>query len=194
MLPKGSIRNIIDYFSQEPSFARAMEEALCDFFDVQSLEEVGGLVPSKITYEFFNEWLVFDCRLNSGRTVLEEYLFIHKNRLSREYKNLYTNLILTQHYSLFRIDEVQLDKAIKVTDSLSDKSYIIRERKATREAIVGNYSFCRIANAQGYYEIVSADGFQVNPEALPLKIIKDWKRRKIKFNPLVVYQQILKLL
>ena len=45
---------------------------------------------------------------------------------------------------------------------------------------------------KGEYNIVSADGFQIPPEAIPPRIINDWKKRKIEFNPLVVYQQMLK--
>jgi hypothetical protein len=142
--------------------------------------------------DFFNEWLVFDCLLNSKRTILEEYLFIHQNQLTPEIKNLYADLILTNRYSLFRPDFIEPDKNILATDTLSGKKYVISERKATHEAVVGNYSFWRIAIVKGEYNIVSADGFQIPPEALPLRIINDWKKRKIEFNPLIVYQQMLK--
>jgi len=193
MLPKGLISQVLDCFTEEPKFAPAMEESLCDFFDVASLKELGKLNISKMSNDFFNEWLVFDCVLiNSKRTVLEEYLFIHQKQLSREYKNIYSDLILTNHYSLFRHDFIEPDKSIAITDMLNDKKYIISERKATKKAVLGNYSFLRIASVGDHYEVVSADGFQLSPSDLPLKFITDWKKRKIKFSPLVVYQQMLK--
>lgn len=192
MLPKGLISQVIDSFQEDPRFAPAMEEALCDFFEVEDLKALSALNVSEMASAFFNEWLVFDCMLDSKRTVLEEYLFINQKRLSSEYKNIYSDLILTNRYGLFRHDSIELDKSISVTGMLDGKHYIISERKATHEAMVGNYSFWRIAVVRGEYNIVSADGFQIPPEALPPRIISDWKKRKIKFNPLIVYQQMLK--
>ena len=192
MLPSGLISQVIDYFQEEPMFAPAMEEALCDFFDIDNLKDMDKVGVSKMANDFFNEWLIFDCMLNSKRTVLEEYLFIHQKQLSREYKNIYSDLILTNRYSLFRHDFIVPDKSIAITDMLNDKKYIISERKATKKAVLGNYSFLRIASVGDHYEVVSADGFQLSPSDLPLKFIADWKKRKIKFNPLVVYQQMLK--
>lgn len=192
MLPEGLISQIIDYFQENPNFVPAMEEALCDFFDIGDLKDLQKVAVSKMANDFFNEWLVFDCILNSKRTTLEEYLFINQKQLSREYKNIYSDLILTNHYSLFRHDVIELDKSITVTDMLGGKQYVISERKATHEVTIGNYAFWRIAIVNNEYNIVSADGFQIPPEALPLRIINDWKKRKIKFNPLVVYQQMLK--
>jgi len=192
MLPIGSISNVVKYFVTNPNFAPALEESLCDFFDIERHNEIDELQPSQMSFEFFDEWLVFDCMLSSKRTVLEEYLFIHQKQLSHEYKNIYSDLILTNRYSLFRYDSIEIDKSITVTDMLGDKQYVIIERKATREAVLGNYSFLRIASVGGHYEIVSADGFQLTPWVLPLRLITDWKKRKIKFSPLVVYQQMLK--
>ncbi len=192
MLPKGTISQVIEYFQKNPKFAPAMDEALCDFFDIEDIKELNELSISKMASEFFNEWLVFDCLLNSKRTVLEEYLFIHQKQLTLEYKSIYSDLILTNRYSLFRVDLIEQNKSIAVTDMLSGTQYIISERTATHEAVIGNYSFWRIAMLGSEYNIVSADGFQIPPEALPIRIITDWKKRKINFNPLVVYQQMLK--
>jgi hypothetical protein len=192
MLPKGSISQVIDYFTNEPKFSFAMEEALCDFFDVETSAELSKIQPSQMAGDFFNEWLVFDCLLNNKKTLLEEYLFLNEKSLSREYKTIYTDLILTNFYSLFRIDDIKLDTSLTVTDMLGEKTYLITERKATRESIIGNYAFWRIAQVMGEYQIVSADGFQITPDMLPARFIKDWEKRKIKFDPLVVYQQMLK--
>ncbi len=192
MVPKGSIGKIIDYFAQNPLFTPAIKESMCMFFEVKKPKDLTKLRPSQMSSDFFNEWLIFDCELNNKRTVLEEYLFLNQNQLTREEKNFYSNIILTHHYSLYRCDAIEIGKSLKLYDVLEKKSYDVIENMATYEYVVNSYAFMRLAEINNHWEILSANGFQIPPQALPERIISDWRKRKVKFNPMVVYQSILK--
>lgn len=191
MLPKGTISRVLDYFTASPSFAPAFEEAACDFFEIEDPAELATFVPSKLASDYFNEWLAFDMELDTRRTLLQEYLFLEHGRLSTAEKKMYTDLVLTQRYSLFRCDAVNRGIGLTMYDLLTDQSYEVTEYTATFQAKVGDYSFMRLAQVNGWH-IVSADGYQIPPAAIPDRMLRDWQKRKIKFNPLVVYQQMFK--
>lgn len=192
MLPKGTISKVIDYFTQTPNFVPAFSEALCMFFEVDHVSELERTPLSTLARDFFNEWLVFDMELDTRRTLLQEYLYLRQDELSREEKRIYTDLVLTQHYSLFRCDAIVPGKSMTMYDLLTGGPYPVSEYMATFEAQTGSYSFMRVAMVGESWNIVSADSFQIPPEAIPNHVLADWRKRNMQFNPLNVYQQMFK--
>jgi len=157
MLPKGSIGKILQYYSSSQRFEPEIERALIDFFNLNGPEEIENIGWNETAEGLFNEWFVYDFRLNSGLTVLQDYCERNPYKLKEYELTLYRDLLATNHFGLFEVKEVWLNQGLKLYDFETKKNYDIQERAATHELKPGYLFHNRIAKINGHWEMVGTN-------------------------------------
>jgi len=168
MLPKGTISKILDdFFSCLPIGDGEVQRALDEFFNGnRPAEEI-----NEKRLAIINEWLVFDFRLASGLTVLEDYCRRNDNQFSEKEKKIYFDLCSTHRYGAFEILRVYRGKGMDIRDVRTGQDFFVQEYSLTRNVEKGNIFLNRVARVGDHWELVGAD-----PVVLPIaKSTKRWQ-------------------
>lgn len=158
-MEKGTVKKLISYF-----FETHKEDALPamrEFFEDKKLGPGANLTIHDDREEgLFMEWIVFDYRLQNGRKLIEDYLFI--NDLSRIDRLSYENLQMNK-YGMYEILEVKKDEYLKLESLQSGKVYKVLEKAGTQNANPKTTWFCRVGKVDDHWELVGSDpiGFPV---------------------------------
>jgi len=138
-----------------------VEKAAGEFFDgieiqqdMPNIEQISSL---------FNEWLIFDYKLTTGVTISTDYYLKNPDNLSEDIMDELKQIIETQTYQLFELEDTIPGEYVVVYSLFSGKKYKVIEKTFSREALGRKGSFFnRVANVNGDYYFVGS-----NPTFLP---------------------------
>jgi hypothetical protein len=82
----------------------------------------------------FHEWLVFDCPLHGGGTIVERFLAREGDGL-RSGERRYLARMRLSHLRPYEIQAVRLDEGLDLLDLWANKRVPVRERLATRQLV-----------------------------------------------------------
>ena len=82
----------------------------------------------------FHEWLVFDCPLHGGGTIVERFLAREGGGL-RSGERRYLERMRLSHLRPYEIQAVRLDEGLELLDLWANKRVRVRERLATRQLV-----------------------------------------------------------
>lgn len=184
MLPKGSISRVYEYYFRAPEYRREIMRALREFFDRPDLDKSASLEVSEQGEGFFNEWFLFDFVLESGRTVLEEFISCNPLALNETEMDLYRNL-RENTYGIFEVLAVERGRGLTLKDLQTGTQWAVQEVRATYDVEPGSVFLGRVGNVGGRYELVGANSFswQGTGEATKKLLGKE----KSKMTPRVAY-------
>ncbi len=158
-MEQGIILKLVSYYIESEKIKTEIERAKNEFFDAPSGSAV--LEIDEKYKSFFMEWLVFDFRLQSDKSLLEDYYFRNPRNLSihkmQIYKDLQENV-----YGMIEAQKIYLDEGMEVLMLHTGKKYFVRERAATFQLKKGNIFFGRIGKVGDHYELVGSDSFHFN--------------------------------
>lgn len=150
---------IVDYAAKNEA---VMETAIKEFFDE-------GNVELPIDYkdqisQLFNEWLTFDFKLPSGLTIIADYYFRNPDNLSQELLTELKQIIETQSYDYFEVENVKAGEWIDVWSLFTGKKYRVYEVSLSISMKGKKGSFYnRIAKINNQYYFVGC-----NPLVFPM--------------------------
>lgn len=161
-MQKGAIPKLLSYYLSSDKFKSEIERAQKEFFDIK---EENVLLSIEEKYEpFFNEWLVYDFKLQSGKSLLEDYYYRNPKKMPlyemQIYKDLQTNI-----YGLIEARKVDQSEGMEVMMINTGEIYYVQEYAATFQAREGSLFYNRVAKVGDHFELVGADSF-----FLPIKI------------------------
>lgn len=155
----GTIENIFSYYLGNKKFRAEIERAEREFFGLNN--EAVFLSAEAQAKEFFMEWLVFDFKLASGRSLLEDYYYLNPYKQPlyemQVYRYLQNNV-----YGLLEVEKVDLGAGLELLILNTGKKYYVREYSATFDLQKGNIFFGRVAFVGDHYELAGANSFKFN--------------------------------
>ena len=93
-------------FALQPRFEKEIQKAREYFY-----REKSDIVGSAEMYADFNSWLIYDYILENGKTIFEEYLDIHQNRLTQE-QRAFALEKCSSYLSIYELKEVHPGQAL----------------------------------------------------------------------------------
>jgi len=82
----------------------------------------------------FHEWLIFDCPLHGGGTIVERFL-AHAGGGLRSGERRYLERMRLSHLRPFEVQSVRRDEGLDLLDLWANKRVRVRERLATRQLV-----------------------------------------------------------
>jgi hypothetical protein len=156
MLPKGTVRNMLEHYLGSPKLRGEVARAFREFFDENDPGMDGAPAPFDWAASLFNEWFLFDFVLRNGRTPLED--FIAKNPLSlpEEAIGLYRALY-ESHAGLFEVKSIALGESLALKELRTGTRFRVREFSATFTLRKGDLFFGRVGKVGDRWELVGSD-------------------------------------
>lgn len=189
-MEKGIIQKLLEYYFETPEFREEIRKALCQFFNRTSLLPGDNLEMEDKDEEEFNEWVVFDFRLNNKKTLLEDFCARNPYKLSdKELKNYYD--LQKNEYGLLEILKVKSGKGLKVRNLKTNKEYDVKEFIGTFQAQAGELLIARIGKVEDHLEFVGGDCLKFPVESRGFFLSKLVSKKKL--NPKIIrefYNQI----
>jgi hypothetical protein len=178
-MQQGTIEKIISYYLESEKFQNEIERAKKEFFNSS---KDGIIISIDEKYEpYFMEWLIFDFRLQNGKSLVEDYY--HRNPRKRPlYEMQVYRDLLDNVYGMAEVQKVCLDEGLDLLMLHTGKKYFVHEHSATFQLKKGNLIFIRIAKINGQYELASADSFVI-PIHLDSQSKKHLINKDKKFTP-----------
>lgn len=184
MLPKGSISRVYEHYFSAPDYRWEIMRALREFFDRPDLDRGASLEVSEQSEGFFAEWFLFDFVLESGRTVLEEFISRNPLALNETEMDLYRNL-RENTYGIFEVLAVERGRGLTLKDLQTGTQWAVQEVRATYTVEPGSVFLGRVGNVGGHYELVGANSFSWRDTDEATK--KLLRKEKFKATPKVAY-------
>ena len=157
MLPSGSLKQIVDFFTANPFYSDEIKGAVLEFFNLKKIEDFADLELSTTQEGIFNEWVLFDFKLENGNNLIQEYREVTKQHTDQTLLSLYDDLIKTQNFGFFEVISVRIDEGLTMRDLKTDTIYEVKEKSATHNLRPGNIFFNRVAKVGDHWELVGAD-------------------------------------
>ena len=150
-----TIRRLLEYYFKAPDFALHIERAFSEFFNDNSSmkinDDLGGIDESVM----FNEWLVFDFKLDNDKTLLQDFYECNPENLTSKALKIYKDL-QKNTYSFFEIIKINIGKGLELLDLYAGKKYYVREKSLTYQVKKGLLFFGRIGRVGRHFELVGS--------------------------------------
>ena len=182
-MKQGIIHRLLDYYLGTPEYKEEMLRALRQFFNRPKLSTGDRLEMKDRDEGIFNEWLVFDFRLNDKKTLLEDFCQRNPCKLSDIELQAYYDL-QENEYGLFEVLKVEPGKGLKVKSLKSGKEYEVQEFIGTQQAEVEGLLIARVGKVGDHLEFVGGDCYKLPVESKDFYLGKLVSKRKL--NPKVV--------
>lgn len=135
-----------------------LEKAAKEFFgdyeiypDMPGFEQISSL---------FNEWLVFDYKLTGSTTISSDYYLKDPDKLSPDLMNELKQIVETQTYDLFEVEDVNPGKSMDVWGMFSGKKYRVLEKSLSSSMQGRKGSFYnRVARVNGSFYFIGSHPF-----------------------------------
>lgn len=167
---KVRLSKVVGYADRDPHL---MRRAVDEFFgkkipdpDHEYFEEMSSL---------FNEWLIFDFKIEASRNWVTEYYLKNPDSLPSDQLAELEQIIKTQIYDLFEIVNFKCGVFINVYGIFSGKKYKIWEKSLSSQAPNQGSFWNRAAQINGRWVFVGSD-----PSILPMTYTP--RMKKILFN------------
>ena len=167
------LSKIIEYAHQHES---VMIKATEEFFGVKPIDLNEENIES--ISSLFNEWSVFDFKLQSGTTFLTEYYFKNPNELSKDILDELKQMIETQQFEMLEIESLKRGEWIQAYGLYSGKDYRIYEHSASLEIPNKGMFWGRVAKINGKYLLVGS-----NPMFIPVTNTQRSKKMYLENKP-----------
>jgi len=189
-MKKGSIANVLNHYSKDPSFKPELRRAIIEFYDLDESFQLGDAIKTLPGDEQrFGEWLLFEFKLEDGETSLED--FIKNNPLQyspsklRFYKEIQEN-----EYGIFEVLQTRLGVSLTLRNLQTGKKYQVKEYMGTFSLQKGNVISGRVGKVENHYELVGSDSLLLT-EKIDRKTTESLLKDKKKLSLLDV-QRILR--
>ena len=151
--------NVVSYIGKS---GLDIEKAAKEFF---KNTEINPDMPGFVNISaLFNEWLVYDCKLPSGRSVISDYYFKNPDRLSDFLIDELKQIIETYIYDLFEVEKTDPGASVTVWGLFTGKRYQVYEKSMSLQ--IGSRKGCffnRIARVNKKHYFIGSD-----PSFIPL--------------------------
>lgn len=152
------LSRVIKYATQHESM---MQKAVEEFFSKtpidshrENIEAISGL---------FNEWLIFDFKIPSGKTFIVDYYFKNPDSLPKEQLEELQQIIETQQFEMLEIQSIKRGEWLKVYGLYSGKNYTVYEYSGSLAAPEKGIFWGRIAKVHDQHILVGS-----NPMYFPI--------------------------
>lgn len=178
---------IVEYASRRPEL---MARAIKEFFGDKKIDSAGEYLEDKSS--LFNEWLIFDFRLDSSRNWLTEYYLINPDNLPNDLLSELEKIIQTQTYDLFEIVSLKRGVFINVYGIFGGQKYKVWEKSLSLNAPNQGSFWNRVAKIDSRWEFVGSDPF-----ILPMTYTPRMKRMMLnekgntKYTPKIVLDLLM---
>lgn len=179
MLPKDSLSKIIDYFFIAYPGAE-IKRAGMEFFGFKKSSQLKDIKMNEMQSGLFNEWLLFDHKMATGQTLIENY--IENNFVLPQDRAMYEDLLATNYYGLFEVKKVVPETSLALRDMITNEEYEVPEKKGTHGVRPGNLIFSRLARVGGVWQMVGAD----TPIIPTVAVSSETKEFFAKMNPVKI--------
>lgn len=179
MLKKGTIKNVVTYYLDRDN--DILLDALRQFFDRPKLGRGSKL---EITHEeegLFNEWLFFEYKLKTGKTILEDYYESNPQNLSKKDLSVYKDL-QDNHYGMYRVERVIIAQGISLIDLQTNKKYYVRELSGSLGVEKGYIIFARVGKVGNHLELVGCNAATISV-AINDQFLKEFNKSTDKLSP-----------
>jgi hypothetical protein len=167
-----------------------MHLAMSDCFPDDLPEEID---QETLFHQFLLPWILFNWipdenfglkQFNPDITIAENYLIIHKTKLSND-ERCFIEAMLTTFYSFYAVLEVEQDQLLLVKDILLGTEHHIKERQGTHFLKRGDIVFSRILTFNNQSIFVGMAPFTIPPQHhIALLDFKKWLIEENDDNPL----------
>lgn len=154
---KIKLGKIIDYVYEDENLIR---KAMAEFFgkaeiypEMENFEQVQGL---------FNEWLIFEFKVDSA-TIAAEYYLKNPDSLSNKYLDELKQILETQFFDILEVAEIKRGEWIKVYPLSKGKTYKVYDIMASSTIPPKGSFWGRLAKVDNRWYLVGS-----NPLFLPL--------------------------
>ena len=129
-MKKSIIPRIITAY-QDDAYRWEIHRAMMDFFDETNKDAIAQQLKENPDVEgWFNEWLIYDFRLENGKTILEDFVERNPLQLSDAELDAYRDL-LSSESGFFEILEVKRKKSLRLKSITTDHEYLVSESQGT---------------------------------------------------------------
>lgn len=143
---------ILEYAAKTP---REMERGAKEFFGnsvIGTLEEEDMVLP------LFNDWIVFDFKLQSGATPLGEYVLINPDGLDQKIISRFRQIAESQRYSQFEATDIRFNQWIVLEDLFTGAKYQVWDKSMSRSrGLLGAIIHARAGKVDGKWYLVGAN-------------------------------------
>ncbi|MFW6135080.1 MAG: hypothetical protein ACOC5R_05840 [Elusimicrobiota bacterium] len=166
-MKKDTVKKILDYYFCNRKYDRDIRKALRLFFSKEDITPENNLDVNEFDEGSFNEWFIYDYRLEKGDLVIEDFcsrnpLGLDKKKL-KVYKELCKNI-----YGIWKVNRVIKGLGMELINKKSGNKYNVKEYKGSFSIKKGDYLFGRVAKLGDHYELVGA-----NPQVVPKEYAND---------------------
>jgi len=189
----GTIKRIQEYYFANPDYIKEVLRALKTFFgeDMPAIENGEIKFQSEAENSLFNEWFIYDFKLNNGKTPLENFYEQNPFNLPDDelqiYKDLQENI-----YSYFKVIKKILGTGLILKDIMTGKIYEVKEYSLTFQVYGGESFPTRIGKVGDHYEIVGGNIY-VMPFKLSPGLENSLKKSKIEWNPKKIWEDYIRI-
>ena len=144
-LKAGLVCSVIQFVRD--NHAETIDEAYKYFWDDQSPEEFMGGTALSLGFLNFEDWLIFDYKVNKEKETFID-IYIKNNNLKDNEAALLNNL-KDSVISLYEVSSVAKDKKIILKDLFLDSEHILRDKSLTRGLNKGDIFATRLLTLDG---------------------------------------------
>lgn len=155
----GAIHNIINYYIDSHKYEKEIERAEKEFFT----QEDGSFIISmdNLVIGLFNEWLLFDFKLSSGKGLLEDYYYLNPRKRPL-YEMQVCRDLQENVYGPLLVLHVDEGRGMKVKVAHKDKIYYVEEYSATLDLEKGDLFFGRVGRVGDHYELTGSNPLNIS--------------------------------
>jgi hypothetical protein len=147
---------MLDYYSRNDIFQQEYEDAFFQFFgEGKALEFLETRVSMTDMEEtVFDEWFLFEFRLEDGYTPLEHCIAVNPLRLSEKELLVYREL-KQGFFDMFEVLEVRAGEILSLRSLRKEKTFLVYDRSGSESLLKGDWITARIGKRnKTEYEII----------------------------------------
>ncbi|HHY90031.1 MAG TPA: hypothetical protein GX503_00050 [Clostridiales bacterium] len=139
-------------FALQPRFEKEIQKAKECFYKEKS--DIGS---SAEMYADFNSWLIYDYRLENGKTIFEEYLEVHQDQFTQEEKDFALQQC-SSYLSIYELKEVESGQALLQDIFTRDKLNIQIQSADINAMEIGDLVLARSIYFNGQAQLIDVKG------------------------------------
>lgn len=160
-MKKGIIPRVIAAYKND-SYRWEIHRAMMDFFDGADKSEIAQMMDDQPDVEgWFNEWLIYDFRLENGRTILEDFIERNPLELPDEELDVYRSLLQSEP-GLYEVLDVKKKKGLRLRSISTGHEYEVSEKQGTIGVKPGRLIYGRVGKIDDHYELVGSNGIYLD--------------------------------
>lgn len=161
IMKKGTIPQVIAAYKND-AYRWEIHRAMMDFFDGTDKAEIAEMMKYHPDVEgWFNEWLLYDFRLENRSTILEDFVQRNPLELTDEELDVYRSLLKSEP-GLYEVMDVKKKKGLRLRSVSTGHEYDVHEKQGTIGVKPGRLIYGRVGKVGDQYELVGSNGIYLD--------------------------------